>query len=63
MVSDPVEESLLKLIADKTKATNPSRRFGTKSKKDNDQKSSNVVDIMDALRKSLQKKLKSLKAD
>ena len=63
MVSDPIQESLLKLIADKKKATKPSRRSARDSKKGNDQKRSNVVDIMDALKKSVQKELRSLKAD
>lgn len=44
------------------KATKPPHGSGTESKKDNDQKSSNVVDIMDALRKSVQKELR-VKAD
>ncbi|MBY5567143.1 Ku protein [Rhizobium leguminosarum] len=60
MVSDPIQESLLKLIADKKKAK-PAKKAG-KSKKDEDDKPSNVVNIMDALKKSVAQELKSRKA-
>ena len=62
MVSDPIQESLLKLIADKKKAKKPSKAKASKSKKDDDGEKSNVVNIMDALKKSVAKELKSRKA-
>ncbi|MGJ7043391.1 non-homologous end joining protein Ku [Shinella sp. BE166] len=61
MVSDPIQESLLKLIADKKKARKPSKAKSSKPTKDDDEKS-NVVNIMDALKKSVAKELKSRKA-
>ncbi|NKM95865.1 Ku protein [Rhizobium leguminosarum] len=61
MVSDPIQESLLKLIADKKKAK-PPRKGAAKSKKGEDDKPSNVVNIMDALKKSVAQELKSRKA-
>ncbi|MBY3412348.1 Ku protein [Rhizobium laguerreae] len=60
MVSDPIQESLLQLIADKKKAK-PAKK-AAKSKKDDDGKPSNVVNIMDALKKSVARELKSRKA-
>lgn len=60
MVSDPIQESLLKLIAAKKKAKKPMK--ASKSAKDDDGKKSNVVNIMDALKKSVAKELKSRKA-
>lgn len=62
MVSDPIQQSLLKLIADKKKAKKPSKAKTSKSAKDDDEEKSNVVDIMDALKKSVAKELKSRKA-
>lgn len=61
MVSDPIQESLLKLIADKKKAKKPTKAKASKSAKA-DAKESNVVNIMDALKKSVAKELKSRKA-
>lgn len=61
MVSDPIQESLLKLIADKKKATRPSKTKVSKSNAETT-KRSNVVNIMDALKKSVAKELKSRKA-
>ncbi|TBZ57997.1 Ku protein [Rhizobium leguminosarum] len=61
MVSDPIQESLLKLIADKKKAK-PAKKAAAKSKKGEDKKPSNVVNIMDALKKSVAQELKSRKA-
>ncbi|MFS2154820.1 Ku protein [Rhizobium sp. Rhizsp42] len=62
MTSDPIQDSLLKLIASKKKAHEPVRKATSKSKELHDGKQSNVVDIMDALKKSVQKELKSRKA-
>lgn len=62
LVSDPIQESLLKLIADKKKAKKPIKDKASKSAKDDDEKKSNVVNIMDALKKSVAKELKSRKA-
>ncbi len=62
MASDPIQESLLKLIAAKKKARTPAKRTATKSKTGKSEKPNNVVDIMDALKKSVQKELKSRKA-
>jgi DNA end-binding protein Ku len=61
MVSDPIQESLLILIADKKKATKPKAKT-SKSAKDDDEEKSNVVNIMDALKESVAKELKSRKA-
>ncbi|MBY3310940.1 Ku protein [Rhizobium laguerreae] len=61
MVSDPIQESLLKLIADK-KTAKPAKKAAAKSKKGEDEKPSNVVNIMDALKKSVAQELKSRKA-
>jgi DNA end-binding protein Ku len=62
MVSDPIQESLLKLIADKKKARKPVRTTTSKTKKKDKETPSNVVNIMDALKKSVQKELKSRRA-
>jgi len=51
MVSDPVQDALLDLIAKKKKALRPSKKG--KSKDEGGAAASNVIDIMDALRKSL----------
>jgi DNA end-binding protein Ku len=61
MVSDPIQESLLKLIANKKKATKPMKANALSKNADGDEKS-NVVNIMDALKKSVAKELKSRKA-
>jgi len=60
MVSDPIQESLLKLIAEKKKQLKP--RKPAKGKKAEDAPASNVVNIMDALRKSVEADLKKKKA-
>ncbi len=57
MATDPIQESLLKIIAEKKKALTPRKKSkgstgGTK------QPSSNVINIMDALRKSMETELK-----
>jgi DNA end-binding protein Ku len=57
MVSDPIQESLLKLIEEKKKALKPKKKT-TKTK---DAPVSNVINIMDALRKSVADELKSRK--
>jgi DNA end-binding protein Ku len=62
MVSDPIQESLLKLIADKKNARKPVRTTTSKTKKKDKETPSNVVNIMDALKKSVQKELKSRRA-
>jgi len=58
MVSDPIQESLLKLIEEKKKALKPKK----KTAKAKDAPASNVINIMDALRKSVADELKSRKA-
>lgn len=58
MVSDPIQESLLKLIEEKKKALKPKK----KTAKTKDAPASNVINIMDALRKSVADELKSRKA-
>ncbi|MGR9396446.1 non-homologous end joining protein Ku (plasmid) [Rhizobium leguminosarum] len=60
MVSDPIQESLLKIIAEKKKALKPTKK-AAKGKPDATQ-GSNVVNIMDALKKSVAAELKSSKA-
>ncbi|WP_326912910.1 Ku protein [Rhizobium johnstonii] len=60
MVSDPIQESLLKIIAEKKKALKPAKK-SAKGKPDAAQ-ASNVVNIMDALKKSVAAELKSSKA-
>lgn len=60
MVSDPIQESLLKIIAEKKKALKPAKK-AAKGKPDATQ-GSNVVNIMDALKKSVAAELKSSKA-
>ncbi|MBA9030937.1 hypothetical protein [Rhizobium leguminosarum] len=57
MVTYPIRQSLLKIIAEKKKALTPRRKSqgttgGTKVP------SSNVINIMDALRKSMEAELK-----
>lgn len=59
MVSDPIQESLLKLIAEKKKALKPTKKS---AKGKQEVAPSNVVNIMDALRKSLAGELKGRKA-
>ena len=51
MVSDPVQDALLDIIAKKKKALKPSRKGKTKG--EDRPSGGNVIDIMDALRKSL----------
>lgn len=60
MVSDPIQESLLSLIEEKKKALKPQK--ASKSGRDAAAPKSNVVNIMDALRKSVADELKSRKA-
>ncbi|TBB21326.1 Ku protein [Rhizobium ruizarguesonis] len=60
MASDPIQDALLKLIEEKKKLLKPKK--GAKGKKDQAAPASNVVNIMDALRKSLQADLKNRKA-
>lgn len=58
MVADPIQESLLKLIASTKHARIPAKRAAS-ADQGHDQRPSNVVDIMDALKKSVRKELKS----
>ncbi|MGR9235480.1 non-homologous end joining protein Ku (plasmid) [Rhizobium leguminosarum] len=60
MVSDPIQESLLKIIAEKKRALKPAKK-AAKGKPDATQ-GSNVVNIMDALKKSVAAELKSSEA-
>lgn len=60
MVSDPIQESLLRIIAEKKKALKP--RKAVKGKSGDAAPKSNVVNIMDALRKSVEADLKGRKA-
>jgi DNA end-binding protein Ku len=60
MVSDPIQESLLKLIEEKKKALKPMK--AAKGRKDDAAPASNVVNIMDALRKSVEADLKHKRA-
>lgn len=60
MVSDPIQESLLKLIATK-KRTKKSSTSKASAKKAVGEEKSNIVNIMDALKKSVAKELKSRK--
>ncbi|AUW46004.1 Ku protein [Rhizobium leguminosarum bv. viciae] len=60
MVSDPIQESLLKIVAEKKKALKPVKKVA-KGKPEATQ-ASNVVNIMDALKKSVAAELKSSKA-
>jgi DNA end-binding protein Ku len=61
MVSDPIQDSLLKLISEKKKALKPRKSAKGKTTRPVEPKS-NVVNIMDALRKSVSKELKNRKA-
>jgi DNA end-binding protein Ku len=58
MASDPIQENLLKIIAEKKTALKPANKTGAKSEK---APASNVVNIMDALRKSVEADLKGRK--
>ena len=60
MASDPIQESLLKLIAEKKKALRPAKKSA--KGKETAAPASNVINIMDALKKSLADELKSKKA-
>ncbi|MBB4577643.1 Ku protein [Rhizobium lentis] len=60
MTSDPIQTSLLKLIEEKRKALKPKKT--AKSKSSEAAPKSNVVNIMDALRKSVEADLKGRKA-
>jgi DNA end-binding protein Ku len=60
MASDPIQTSLLKLIAEKRKALKPAKKTG-KSKSEA-APASNVVNIMDALKKSVAAELASRKS-
>jgi DNA end-binding protein Ku len=59
LVTDPIQESLLKLIASKKKALKPVKK--AKGKKAESDAPSNVINIMDALKKSVEADLKGRK--
>jgi DNA end-binding protein Ku len=61
MVSDPIQESLVKLIEEKKKLLMPKKK-AAKGKAEEAAPASNVVNIMDALRKSVENDLKSKRA-
>ncbi|GAA3100394.1 Ku protein [Rhizobium viscosum] len=61
MASDPIQESLLKLIDEKRKALKPKKTAKGK-KTEAGAPASNVINIMDALKKSLEADLKGRKA-
>jgi DNA end-binding protein Ku len=63
MASDPIQNSLLKLIASKKRSHKPPTKGTSGSRKGNNEKQNNVVNIMDALKKSVQKELKARKSD
>ncbi|MGO8653118.1 Ku protein [Rhizobium ruizarguesonis] len=60
MVSDPIQESLLRLIEEKKKLLKPKK--AAKGRKEEAAPASNVVNIMEALRKSVETDLKNKKA-
>jgi DNA end-binding protein Ku len=60
MVTDPIQESLLKLIEEKKKLLKPKKT--AKGKKDESAPASNVVNIMEALRRSVAEELKGRKS-
>ncbi|MGO8038979.1 non-homologous end joining protein Ku [Rhizobium leguminosarum] len=60
MVSDPIQESLLRLIEEKKKLLKPKK--AAKGRKAEAAPASNVVNIMEALRKSVETDLKNKKA-
>lgn len=60
MVSDPIQDALLALIEQKKKQLKP--KMAAKGKKADAAPASNVVNIMDALRKSVEADLKKKKA-
>ncbi|AYD05200.1 Ku protein [Neorhizobium sp. NCHU2750] len=60
MVSDPIQDALLALIDEKKKSLKPVKK--TKSKKSEPAAASNVVNIMDVLRKSIERDEKKKKA-
>jgi DNA end-binding protein Ku len=59
LVTDPIQESLLKLVASKKKALKPVKK--AKGKKAESDAPSNVINIMDALKKSVESDLKGRK--
>ncbi|MBY5363707.1 Ku protein [Rhizobium leguminosarum] len=61
MVTDPIQESLLTIIAEKKKALTPRRKSKGTNKGTKDEPSSNVINIMDALRKSMEAELQGRK--
>jgi len=60
MASDPIQTSLLKLIEEKKKLLKPKK--AAKGKKEEAAPASNVVNIMEALRKSVEADLRNRKA-
>jgi DNA end-binding protein Ku len=60
MVNDPIQEALLKIIADKKKSMRPLKK--SKGKAEQPETKGNVINIMDALKKSLADEMKTRKA-
>jgi DNA end-binding protein Ku len=60
MVSDPIQEALLRIIDEKKKAMKPAKK--SKAKAADAPEKSNVIDIMSALKQSLAAEAKSRKA-
>ncbi|MGZ2505906.1 non-homologous end joining protein Ku [Rhizobium beringeri] len=60
MVTDPIQEALLALIEEKKKTLKPEK--STKGRKEDADPASNVVNIMDALRKSVERDMRPRKA-
>jgi DNA end-binding protein Ku len=60
MVSDPIQEALLSIIAEKKRALKPAKK--SRAKPDGAPPKRNVINIMDALRQSLADESKSRKA-
>ncbi len=57
MAADPIQESLLKIIAERKKALKPRKR--AKGSGEGPAPTSNVINIMDALRKSVEADIRS----
>lgn len=62
MVSDPIKESLLQLIVEKNGGKEAEQVKDKNSSESDAEEKSNVIDIRDALKQSVAKELKSLKA-
>lgn len=60
-MTDPIQGSLLTIIAEKKKALTPGRKSKGTNKGTKDAPSSTVINIMDALRKSMEAELRGQK--